>query len=251
MIDSHTHIQLVSYYDLQLMGKKGVDAVITCTGSAPQATSYITVIDVTRTILKLYNENAKKIGLNVFTGIGMNPRNIPPDWMKFSHALEDLINVEKIIAIGEVGLDSGTDLERDVFREMVRLAKLYDMPLIIHTPNTNRIKIVDKEIKIIEESGISNELVEIDHAGMDILPLIKKHGLNFGITVKKGRVSKLEVLRNIEYLEDGMLNSDVTNVNESDPLAVPKTVEFLKKNNADSKIIERISDRNARKFFRI
>lgn len=77
------------------MQKKGVDAVVTCTGSAPEATSYITVIDVTGTILKLYIENAKRIGLNVFTGIGINPRNIPHDWRKFSHALEDLINVEK------------------------------------------------------------------------------------------------------------------------------------------------------------
>lgn len=134
---------------------------------------------------------------------------------------------------------------------MVRFAKLYDRSLVIHTPNTNRIWIVDDEIKIIKESGISNELVEIDHAGMDILPLIKKHRLNFGITVKRERVSKLEVLWNIEYFEDGMLNSDVTNVNESDPLAVPKTGEFLKKNNADSKIIERIADRNPRKFFGI
>ncbi|MGC8620194.1 MAG: TatD family hydrolase, partial [Thermoplasmata archaeon] len=95
------------------------------------------------------------------------------------------------------------------------------------------------------------DLVEIDHAGMDILPLIEEHGLNFGITVKVNRLSKNDVLRNIHEFERGMLNSDVTNVNDSDPLAVPKTVKFLKKHDVKNGIIERIADGNARKLFRI
>ncbi|MGC9176657.1 MAG: hypothetical protein ACP5F1_06235 [Thermoplasmata archaeon] len=139
----------------------------------------------------------------------------------------------------------------NVFREMVKLAKDYEKPLIIHTPNERRLEIVREEIRIVEEIGISRDLVEIDHAGMDILPLIEEHGLNFGITVKVNRLSKNDVLRNIHEFERGMLNSDVTNVNDSDPLAVPKTVKFLKNNDKEDDIIERIADRNARIFFSI
>jgi len=251
MIDSHTHIQLISYYDLKLMHKYGIDSLVTCVGSAPVANSYLTIIDVMSTTLNLYRKNGREIGIDVFLGMGINPRNIPMDWEKSINAFSDFINKNDIIAIGEVGLDSGSDIEINVFREMVKLAKDYEKPLIIHTPNERRLEIVNEEIKIIEEIGISKDLVEIDHAGMDILPLIKEHGLNFGITVKVNRLSKNDVLKNIHEFERGMLNSDVTNVNDSDPLAVPNTVKFLKNHDVKDDIIERIADRNARKFFRI
>jgi len=251
MIDSHTHIQLISYYDLKLMHNNGIDSLVTCVGSAPLANSYLTIIDVIKTILDLYKKNAKEIGIDVFTGIGINPRNIPRDWKSSIKPFSDFIKKNDIIAIGEVGLESGSNIEKEVFREMVKLGKDYKIPLIIHTPNENRVKIVKEEIKIIEEIGISKNLVEIDHAGIDILPLIKEHDLNFGITVKVKRLSENDVLRNIQEFESGMLNSDVTNVNDSDPLAVPKTVKFLRDNNIENNIIEKISDNNAKAFFKI
>ncbi|MGC9176656.1 MAG: hypothetical protein ACP5F1_06230 [Thermoplasmata archaeon] len=110
MIDAHKHIQLISYYDLRLMHKYGIDSLITCVGSAPQASSYSTIIDVMNTVLKLYRKNAREIGIDVFTGICINPKNIPLDWKKSINAFSDFINNEDIVAIGEVGLDSGSDI---------------------------------------------------------------------------------------------------------------------------------------------
>ena len=41
---------------------------------------------------------------------------------------------DRVVAMGEIGLDCGTEFEEWLFREHLRLAKAHDLPVILHTP---------------------------------------------------------------------------------------------------------------------
>jgi len=73
----------------------------------------------------------------VSASVGIHPhdaRTLSPDALK---RLAGLAAGEKVVAIGEIGLDfyrdlSPRDLQQDAFRRQIRLAVELDMPLIIH-----------------------------------------------------------------------------------------------------------------------
>lgn len=247
MIDSHTHIQMVSYQDLENMATAGIEKIVTCAvGSG--ASSISTYKDEMTNLLNVYVKNAKENGIELYLAIGIHPANIPPDWKNGLKMIEENISNEHVVALGEVGINSDRPIEEEVFTEMVKLSKKYDKPIIVHTPFKNRVEIVKKEIGVIEKIGLNPELAVIDHANLDIISMINEKGLYPGLTVKEGRLTSMDVLNNIDKFERGMLNSDVANLSQSDALAVPKTVKLLKAKGVDKKIIENISEKNALKF---
>ena len=74
----------------------------------------------------------------VFAAAGVHPENcydLPSDWLS---QLEQLMQDNRICALGEIGLDyhyDNTDkvIQADVFEKQLELAKKLDMPAIIHS----------------------------------------------------------------------------------------------------------------------
>jgi len=247
MIDSHTHIQLASYQDLENMAMAGIDRIVTCTvGSG--ASSYQTYKDEISNLFNVYRKNAKENGIDLYIAVGIHPANIPQDWKNGLSLIEEYLSDKSVVALGEVGINSDRQVEEDVFIEIIKIAKKHDKPIIVHTPFKNRLEIVKKESNAIESIGLNPELVVIDHANMDVISFIREKNYYPGLTVKEGRLTPMDVLNNINEFENGMLNSDVANLSPSDALSVPKTVKLLKAKNIDKKIIENISEKNALRF---
>ena len=48
--------------------------------------------------------------------------------------LPDYLKHERVVAVGEIGLDVGTDFEKWLFRSQLQLAKSHNLPVICHTP---------------------------------------------------------------------------------------------------------------------
>lgn len=74
--------------------------------------------------------------------IGIHPWHIHPDhWEEDVELVEQYINRESVLAIGEAGLDRLTDLPLDiqttVFKAMVMLSEMAQKPLIIHAVRTH------------------------------------------------------------------------------------------------------------------
>jgi len=247
MIDSHTHVHLAGYMDLENMAIAGIEKLVSCTVGSP--TTVKGLFDEANNILNVYRKNAKANGIELYAAVGMHPLNIPPDWRDGIHIIEEFLSMENVVAIGEVGINSDRSIEVDVFREMLNLAKRYDKPVIVHTPFKDRKEIVRKEIDVIEGVGISPDLVVIDHINTDVIDMVKEKGLHYGLTVREGRLKPEDVYKNIEIFEDGMLNSDLINTGPSDALSVPKTVKYLRANGVRGDIIRKISFENARRFF--
>ncbi len=77
-----------------------------------------------------------------YYSIGIHPWHIHPDhWQEDVELVEQFIHHERVLAIGEAGLDRLTDLPLDlqnaVFRSMVMLSEMSQKPLIIHAVRTH------------------------------------------------------------------------------------------------------------------
>ncbi len=75
---------------------------------------------------------------NIYAVVGVHPhdaQDVPEDYIE---ELKVLSKEEKVVAIGEIGLDfyydnSPRDIQRKVFLEQLELARELDLPVVIHT----------------------------------------------------------------------------------------------------------------------
>ncbi len=75
--------------------------------------------------------------LNVFATCGIHPHDSDKRDKKYIQILEEFSTHEKVVAIGEMGLDyfydfSDKNIQKIVFREQLELAKELNLPAVIH-----------------------------------------------------------------------------------------------------------------------
>ena len=165
--------------------------------------------------------------------------------------LEKWIENKDIIAIGEIGLDENTDLEKEVFKKQLELAEDTQSKVIIHTPRKNKLEVL-KDIKEIVLDTINPKLVVIDHINLNTIEEIIDEDFTIGLTIQP---QKMEVEEAVEILDKYgfdkfLLNSDISN-KPSNPLSVPKTVRTLKRLGYEEKEINKVAFENAKGFFNI
>ena len=73
-----------------------------------------------------------------------------------------------------------------------------------------------------------------------------------GLTVQPQKMDKFEAISILDNygFDRFLLNSDISN-KESDPLSVPKTIRELTKQGFKKSDIEKVSEKNAKNFFRL
>lgn len=92
----------------------------------------------------------------IYANVGLHPNDVHHVTDDEFAALDDLAKDEKVVAIGEIGLDyhyADMDMAKQqrCFREMLRIAKRHDLPVIIHTREAWQ-----DTFKILEEEKASN-----------------------------------------------------------------------------------------------
>lgn len=91
---------------------------------------------------------------NVFASVGVHPHDAKLYDDRAEAHLIDLAKHAKVVAWGEIGLDyfydhSPRDVQRDVFRRQIKLAKKLDLPVIIHSREADdeTVEILSQEYK--------------------------------------------------------------------------------------------------------
>ena len=126
MIDSHAHIVKEYYTDIEGLVKelqeKKVRCVINCSTS----------IESCKEILEL----SKKTNNFLLPALGIHP-DTKDDFNKTGE-LEELVMNNKIIAIGEIGLDyywtkDNKEQQKELFTNQLDIAQKYNLPILVHT----------------------------------------------------------------------------------------------------------------------
>lgn len=85
-------------------------------------------------------EIAKKVDY-IFATAGVSPNDIPDSLEKWNFQKEELIELlqnEKVVAVGEIGLDyywhkENKDLQKHIFIDQIKIANENNLPIVIHT----------------------------------------------------------------------------------------------------------------------
>jgi len=251
MIDTHIHADTRSSEDFEKMFLAGIDTAISCCYYPYKIANESVLINHMMRILNFDMERCGKYGLNIKVALGIHPTNSLKPNNKIFETLKQLIDKEKIIAIGEIGLEDLTNDEIDIFKKQLNLAEETKTKVIIHTPRKNKLKVV-KEIKSIVLESINPKLVVIDHINQEVIGELLDENFMIGLTVQPQKMDVEEALAILTSygFDDFLLNSDISN-KPSDPLSVPRTIRTMEKLGFKKNNINKIAFANAKKFFNI
>lgn len=250
LVDSHIHVTMLNYEGLQAMAEGGVKKIITCAIvlGAQHAESYF---DHFSSTTGFYRKNAKSLGVELYSTIGVHPAGIPKDWTRVIDALPALLDTEGVVGIGEIGMNSGSQLEQDVLRAQFEIARDKNKPVIVHIPFENRLPIFELTLNIANATGIPPHLLIIDHANLDIIDQITEYGAIPGVTIRSRNVTLDILTENIDKFSAGMINSDFSNLFPNDPTAVIKAYKHLKNEGIDEDIINSLTRNRSERVFSI
>ncbi|CAN7163875.1 TatD family hydrolase [Paenibacillus sp. LjRoot153] len=150
LTDSHTHLNAEQFKDdqdevIQRALEAGVTRIVNVGFNRETIPSSIELAEK-------YDFIYSTVGWHPVDAIDMMPGDL--EW------IESLCQHEKVVAIGEIGLDyywdkSPKDVQQRVFREQIRLARKLGMPIVIHNRDAHQdILTILKEEKAAEVGGI-------------------------------------------------------------------------------------------------
>jgi TatD DNase family protein len=144
LIDSHCHIDGEAFDDdrddvVRRAREAGVVAMLNIGTGHPHSDDFRRAVAV-----------AEKYD-SVFGSVGVHPHDAKLYDDKAEEHLVDLATSEQVIAWGEIGLDyyydhSPRDVQREVFRRQIRIARSLNLPIIIHSRDAD-----DETVDILTE----------------------------------------------------------------------------------------------------
>jgi predicted metal-dependent TIM-barrel fold hydrolase len=251
MIDSHVHADTRPYEDFEIMKIAGIKKAVTCAHDPLKMSTSDVIFDHWDRIVNNDFKRAASNGLKLYAALGIHPRSISVDFERALQKLPDYLKKDIVVAIGEIGLETASELEKEIFIRQLAVAESLNMKVVVHTPRSNKKEITKISISLIEEN-IDPEMVIIDHVDNSIIDEVIELGSMLGVTVQPLKMTPEEaVLLISEYGFDKFtLDSDISS-SPSDPLSVPKTVHKLRLAGFEEKDIDRVSNKNAAIFFGI
>ena len=196
----------------------------------------------------------------VYASVGIHPENIPDEKCDYINILENLLKNEKVVAVGEVGLDYHYSKDRKkeqlkLFEDQIILAIKHNLPILVHDREAHR-DTMDL-LKKYNPKGI----VHCFSGSVEMAKEVIKFGMYIGIggliTFKNAKTA-VSVVENIP-LSSIVLETDApymtpvpfrgTRCNSSHIKYTAKKIAEIKKINVDE--VLKITKENACKIFNL
>jgi TatD DNase family protein len=247
-IDTHCHIVMEYYDDMDDVIKRAINnnvKKIIVNGYDMKSN---------REILEL----VKKYDI-VYGALGIQPEELDDYTFDNLNFIEEHINDDKIVAVGEIGLDYHYDTDRDkqkeLFKKQLDIAYRYNKPVIIHSRDC-----IQETYNILKESKVSGVL-HCYSGSLEMALEFNKIGFLIGIggiSTFKNAKNIIDVIKSVslEYIiletDSPYLTPEPFRGKRNEPAYIPiiaKRVAEVKC--LDIKEIEKTTTDNARRLFDI
>jgi TatD DNase family protein len=248
MIDVHCHLEQKDYEkdrdEVIEKCKRELKAVITCCCHPDD-------FGLTMKMVEKYKNF-------VFATVSIHPEYIKEiEHLRVDDFLKKIEeNKEKIVGIGETGLDfiieepEWREKQKELFIKFIDLAKNLNLPLVIHAR-----KAFAEAIEILEKFGAKRVLMHFFTA-KELLPKIIKNGWSISVNTTLLNSKKIKKIVRDLPIEKIMTETDSPWLGpegkRNDPLSVKIVAEEIAKiKKVEFKKVDEITDQNAKAFFNL
>jgi predicted metal-dependent TIM-barrel fold hydrolase len=231
IFDPHIHMTSRTTDDYEAMAAAGVRAVVEPSFWLGQPRSSVdTFTDYFDALLGWEPYRASQFGIAHHCTIALNPKEAnDPRLTGVLDVLPRYLAKDRVVAVGEVGYDSMTPAEDDVFARQLELAKQHDLPVLVHTPHRDKLTGTKRSLDVVHESGIAPERVVLDHLNELTAPMVRESGCWLGFSIYPD--TKMDPDRMVAILRElgteRMLVNSAADWGRSDPLRTLATGEAM------------------------
>ena len=165
-LDPHIHMYSRTTDDYQNMALSGIRAVIEPSfWLGQERTSSKTLEDYWEYLICFEKNRAAEFGIDHYCAISINPKEA--NNKKFADEslsiIKNYLQRESVVALGEIGFDLISKQEEEVFKKQLLIGDELEIPIIVHTPHMNKFEGTKKTFEIIEETGVNQSRIIVDH----------------------------------------------------------------------------------------
>lgn len=254
IFEPHIHMSSRTTDDYEALAASGVRVLVEPAFWLGQPRSSVgSFVDYFNSLIGWERYRASQFGISHHCTIALNPKEANDDRLREDvlAILPRYLDKDRVVAVGEIGYDSMTPAEDDVFARQLALAVDFDLPALVHTPHRDKVKGTRRTLDVVRESGIAPERVLVDHNNELTVGELIDSGVYIAFSVypktkmAEGRVVNL--LR--EYGTDRMIVNSAADWGVSDPLKVRKTADSMLANGFSEAEVRKVVWDNPVAFF--
>src|SRR2546430_9027990 len=156
IFDPHIHMSSRTTDDYERMAAAGVRALVEPAFWLGQPrTSVGSFTDYFDALVGWEPFRASQFGIRHHCAIALNPKEAnDPRCREVLGVLPRYLAKDGVVAVGEVGYDSMTPEEDEVFAAQLALAVEYELPALVHTPHRDKRRGTERTLDVGKEPGI-------------------------------------------------------------------------------------------------
>lgn len=227
ILDPHIHMTSRTTDDYEAMYAAGVRAVVEPAFWLGQPrTSVGSFTDYFDSLLGWERFRAAQFGIRHHATIALNPKEAnDPRCREVLAEVPRYLLKDGVVAVGEVGYDSMTPEEDEVFAAQLQMARAAELPVLVHTPHRDKLAGTRRTLDVVHESGLAPERVLVDHLNETNVALVRDAGAWAGFSIypdtKMDEDRMVALLK--EYGTERMIVNSAADWGRSDPLKTAKT----------------------------
>jgi predicted metal-dependent TIM-barrel fold hydrolase len=231
IFDPHIHMTSRTTDDYAAMAAHGVQALVEPAFWLGQPrTSVGSFVDYFDSLIGWEPFRASQYGIRHHCTIALNPKEAnDPRCREVLEVLPRFLAKDGVVAVGEVGYDSMTREEDDVFAAQLELAKRFELPVLVHTPHRDKAAGTTRTLDVVKESGVAAEFVAVDHLNEVTVKEVADSGCWMGFSIYPD--TKMDPDRMVAILQqfgtERILVNSAADWGKSDPLRTYATGQAM------------------------
>jgi predicted metal-dependent TIM-barrel fold hydrolase len=259
ILDSHVHLDLIGGEDILRMAWGGVEAAIVPSPHLMKGLFYPgSLFELWEKTLDYIVKYVASMGIEVYATVAVPFYGIAAEgWEECLNKLPEYLKEDRVVGIGEIGLDTGNDHELYLLRAQLAMAKEYDMPIMVHTPTPREPQtpeVTPQIIDVLREEGFPLHKAVIDHSGKNTIPLRLKSGCVTGLSVCYDKLTAEEAAEVVEQNpadRDMIIIGSELGYGGAGHLSVVKAAWAMKQDGMPVSEIERVTWENPKRLFNL
>jgi predicted metal-dependent TIM-barrel fold hydrolase len=231
IFDPHIHMSARTTDDYRAMYESGVRAVVEPSFWLGQPRTNVgSFVDYFDGLIGWERFRAAQYGIRHHCTIGLNPKEAnDARCREVLDVLPRYLAKDGVVAVGELGYDSMTAEEDEVFAAQLALAVAFELPAMVHTPHRDKAAGTTRTLDVVRESGIAPERVVVDHLNETTVAAVADSGCWMGFSIypdtKMDELRMVAILR--EFGTERVLVNSAADWGNSDPLKTRKTARAM------------------------